>query len=47
MTDNSVKPKSKYAKAGSILAVDVCPEIFKWWDAEKNEGIDINTLTTR
>ncbi len=46
MTDNNVKPKSKYAKAGSVLAVDACPEIVKWWDAEKNEGIDINTLTT-
>lgn len=45
MTDSNSKPKAKYAKANSILAMDACPEILTWWDAEKNEGVNVYDIT--
>lgn len=47
MTDNNstTKPKIEFAKAGSILAIDACPELLEWWDAANNEGVDIYSIT--
>lgn len=47
MTDSNstIRPKVKNAKPNSILAVDACPEVLEWWDAEKNENVDVRTIT--
>lgn len=45
MADSNYKLITKYAKPNSILAIDACPETIEWWDTEKNEDLDIHTIT--